>query len=155
MTDYSKLKELAEAATDGVWVATGLDQGCAQVVQQDNPWQTVALAVEVYPECVIHMCPEDATYIAAVHPAVVLGLIAENERLMADLRDAKDAVFGLRWAVGEFKGERDRLKAECEGLRKTLTDVRETVQREYWDEYAGLDDTRAILDSALGAESSQ
>ena len=50
--------------------------------------------------------------------------------------------------------ERDSLKAECEGLRKTLADARDGVQREYWDEYACLDDTRAILDAALGKEAS-
>jgi hypothetical protein len=62
--------------------------------------------------------------------------------------------------------ERDQLKAEVarstereimqlaeiEALRKALIDVRDAVQREYWDEYAGLDETRGILDAAIGKE---
>lgn len=39
---------------------------------------------------------------------------------------------------------------ENERLRKALTDLDESIEREYRSEYAGLDDTRAILDSALG-----
>ena len=38
---------------------------------------------------------------------------------------------------------------ECKALRKALVDVRESVQREYWDEYAGMEETRAILDAAM------
>ena len=34
-------------------------------------------------------------------------------------------------------------------LTKALTDVREALGREYWDQYAGLDETRDILDAAL------
>lgn len=41
---------------------------------------------------------------------------------------------------------------EVEALRKALIDVRDAVQREYWDEYAGLDETRAILVAAIGKE---
>lgn len=41
------------------------------------------------------------------------------------------------------------LLAEVSRLKKALNDVRDAVQREYWDEYAGLDDTRQILDLAL------
>jgi hypothetical protein len=41
------------------------------------------------------------------------------------------------------------LLAENEALRDALSGVRDSVQREYWDEYAGLEGTRAILDTAL------
>ena len=34
-------------------------------------------------------------------------------------------------------------------MRKSLNDVCESLEREYWSEYAGLDETRAILDAAL------
>lgn len=39
---------------------------------------------------------------------------------------------------------------ENERLRKALADLDESIEREYWSEYAGLDDTRAILNAALG-----
>lgn len=39
------------------------------------------------------------------------------------------------------------LEEENELLRKAITDLRDSIQREYWDEYAGLDDTRAIFES--------
>lgn len=42
------------------------------------------------------------------------------------------------------------LLGEVARLKKALVDVRDAVQREYWDEYAGMDDTRAILDAAIG-----
>jgi chromosome segregation ATPase len=34
-------------------------------------------------------------------------------------------------------------------LTKALVDTREVLGREYWDQYAGLDETRDILDAAL------
>lgn len=43
----------------------------------------------------------------------------------------------------------DQMKAEIDTLRKALTDTREALGREYWDQYAGLDETRDILDAAL------
>lgn len=42
------------------------------------------------------------------------------------------------------------LLGEVARLKKALVDVREAVQREYWDDYAGMDETRAILDAAIG-----
>ncbi|MCV4287926.1 DUF4406 domain-containing protein [Pseudomonas capsici] len=42
--------------------------------------------------------------------------------------------------------EKSAHTAELEGL---LLKVRETLQREYWDEHAGLDETRDIIDAAL------
>mgnify|MGYP001115638181 CR=1 FL=1 len=50
----------------------------------------------------------------------------------------------------DVSSERDQLKAENEALRKALIDVRESVQRDYWDEYAGLEEARVILDAAIG-----
>lgn len=38
---------------------------------------------------------------------------------------------------------------ECKELRKALVNVRESIQREYWDEYAGMEETREILDLAI------
>lgn len=39
------------------------------------------------------------------------------------------------------------LEEENAKLRKAVTDLRDSIQREYWDEYAGLDETRKIFES--------
>ncbi|MCK0543556.1 hypothetical protein JTE78_12365 [Pseudomonas syringae pv. aptata] len=52
-------------------------------------------------------------------------LRAECEKLKVDLRDAKDAALGLRWAVGE-------LKAENEALRKDK-DRLDALDGNFWD----------------------
>lgn len=44
----------------------------------------------------------------------------------------------------------DQFKAENEALRKAIADVDGALEREYWSEYAGLEETRSILDAAIG-----
>lgn len=39
------------------------------------------------------------------------------------------------------------LEEENAVLRKAITDLLDSIQREYWDEYAGLDETRTIFES--------
>lgn len=39
------------------------------------------------------------------------------------------------------------LEEENAAIRKAVTDLRDSIQREYWDEYAGLDETKAIFES--------
>lgn len=58
----------------------------------------------------------------------------------------------------QVKGERDRMIARTMELADQLANqdallhkLKETLQREYWDEYAGLDETREIIDAALSA----
>jgi hypothetical protein len=43
----------------------------------------------------------------------------------------------------------DQFKAENEALRKAIADVDGALEREYWSEYAGLEETRSILDAAI------
>lgn len=79
---------------------------------------------------------------------------AEVERLRSIERS-----YGLREALLEqVKGERDRMIARTLELADQLANqdallhkLKETLQREYWDEYAGLDETRELIDSALAA----
>jgi CRISPR/Cas system-associated endoribonuclease Cas2 len=98
-------------------------------------------------------------------PTVALDLIAENERLkhfesaFCEWIDKTDWVQkSCHWSdLGMHRADVlrkriDQLTAENEALRKALTDVRSAVQREYWDEYAGLDETRDLLDAAIGKE---
>lgn len=93
MTDWSELKRLAEAA-----INSG-DVGYPLLI--DGPGDLCRLAEY-----------------AAENPNVFLALIADNERLLTDLRELKDAKNGLSWAFGEIKIECDQLKAENELLRK-------------------------------------
>ncbi|WP_332730358.1 hypothetical protein [Pseudomonas sp. ESBL2] len=67
--------------------------------------------------------------------------------------------YGLREELLEqVKGERDRMIARTLELSDQLANqdamlrkLKETLQREYWDEYAGLDETRELIDAALSA----
>lgn len=67
---------------------------------------------------VVKMLSEDGNHIGYTPhgPEIVLAssydeLIAENEKLKADLREAKDAKLGLSWAIGEIKAENEKLLA--------------------------------------------
>jgi molecular chaperone GrpE (heat shock protein) len=78
-------------------------------------------------------------------------LWAEAASWSADCTDWKRNTEALQEFLGEKTVEEVALEllAENEALRNALSGVRESVQREYWDEYAGLEGTRAILDTAL------
>jgi hypothetical protein len=45
----------------------------------------------------------------------------------------------------------DELKEKNEYLIKVLSRVYDSLEREYWSEYAGLDETRAILDAVISS----
>lgn len=68
--------------------------------------------------------------------------------------------YGLRQALLEqVKGERDRMIARTMELSGQLADqdallrkLKDALQREYWDEYAGLDETRELIDTALSTD---
>jgi hypothetical protein len=94
MTDYSELKKLAENAL-GDWYESG------ELRYEDRSGYT----------CGLHH--DDEYFIAAANPAAVLALIAENEKLKADLRDSKDAKLGLSWALGEINGENEKLRKDA------------------------------------------
>lgn len=82
----------------------------------------------------------------ALAPDVILGLIAEVERMTS----VAYAVHGCSYM--ETLAERDKLKAENEALRKAITAIDDSLYREYWSEYAGLEGTRAIIDCAMAKE---
>lgn len=78
MSDYSKLQELAEAATKGPWGYDGsyvcparTEDGTTYV----ESWRSVADCAQ----------PENTKFIAAANPATVLELIAESKRLAKKL----------------------------------------------------------------------
>jgi hypothetical protein len=151
MADISKLKALAEA------FPSGLDWDCNTEPFLNGPsgeslgggstgfysvyGQPFEIDGEMYDgtEYVSICTKEFAEFVCSARTGV-LELIAEIERLVP-----------FEEAYATACNVRNRLIKENEALRKTLADVKDAVQREYWDEYAGLDDTRAILDAALGS----
>ncbi|VVP22914.1 hypothetical protein PS896_03937 [Pseudomonas fluorescens] len=70
---------------------------------------------------------------------VALDLLAENERLTA-----------FEEAYAMACNVRNRLIKENDALRKAIADVDGALEREYWSEYSGLEETRAVLDDAMG-----
>jgi hypothetical protein len=112
-----ELKAIAEDASEGKW-------------QQDG-FEVISDGIE---DRRIARCSwlTDAKFMAAANPAAVLGLIADNDRLerknanqAESIREYQDLVTGGDVSLGTLKadlrvttGERDALKAECEGLRK-------------------------------------
>lgn len=131
MSDYSELKMRAAAATPGPWI------------EQDDE-DSAAGAVFIVPESSVWVPPicritseRDAAYVAAANPHEILGSIAEIDQLKAELECAR--------------GDLRQAMQIVERQNKALIDVREALGREYWDQYAGLDETRDILDAAIAA----
>ncbi|WP_238347317.1 hypothetical protein [Pseudomonas taiwanensis] len=86
-------------------------------------------------------------------------LYAHTDRDEVERLRSIERSYGLREALLEqVKGERDRMIARTMELAGQLANqdallhkLKEALQREYWDEYAGLDETRELIDAALSA----
>lgn len=96
----------------------------------------------------------DDHYVLADLPemADLLGVLLGVEVRSKDNDSYGETVSALKDAVDSNSDAFHRAyeaEKECKSLRKALVDVRESVQREYWDEYAGMEETRAILDAAM------
>ena len=117
MTDLAKLKALAEAATAGPWISGG-------------NWVSTRKDGASIADC----RRGDEKFIAAANPAVVLGLIAHLD-LAVEARDLyMTDKKQLAFALNDARAEAARLKAECEGLRESLTHAADEV--ESWGSYA-------------------
>jgi hypothetical protein len=93
--DTTELKKLAEAATQGPWVAAGPSFG------SDKPQYLEEVLVDregdeddTYTVCqapagLQYESSHDMAFIAAAHPAAVLAMIAEIDRLKAELECAR------------------------------------------------------------------
>lgn len=160
MSDYSKLKELAEATK-------GWDnlKSCWPEETEDGDlevnWFVGAVTEDddKYPVLEVNTAQYDALedagrlarYYAAANPSAVLALIAENERLerknanqSESIREYQDLVMGGDVSLGMLKadirvttGERDELRAEIAGLR-TGYEAYERVNAELKAEVEGL-----------------
>lgn len=94
---------------------------------------------------------------------VALDLLAENNRLGQIEYAFSEWIEKTDWVQSTVQASEpgrhradvlrtriDQLKAENEALRKAIADVDGALEREYWSEYAGLEETRSILDAAIG-----
>lgn len=111
MSDHRELKRLADAAPEGPWFGPEYAPGTSFVFDVDLGTLLEYQSIDSEKDACLR-------YVAAANPAVVKALIAENERLLTDLREVKDAKNGLSWAFGEIKIECDKLKTDNEALRK-------------------------------------
>jgi len=73
---------------------------------------------------------------------LVSELIGGDNLEIRDERYLMSPAFGIRL---------EALIEESEYLRMALNRVYDSLEREYWSEYAGLDETRAILDAAISS----
>ena len=105
MSDHSELKRLAEAI-----------ESCTSIPEADE----AAWMCRTTGRAVGELLEELEIFKAEVPKWTEreIKLIAEKEKLKADLREVKDAKLGLSWAIGEIMGERDQLKVENESLRE-------------------------------------
>lgn len=91
MSEYSQLKQLAQAATKGKWCTDGERQVMSAESDQLNNGFVIV-------DCQGPDNLKNAAFIAAANPAAVLALIAENEALRKEaeryqwLRDKSDSV---------------------------------------------------------------
>ena len=135
-SELDQLRALAQAATPGPWRVEAQGHAPQQVARVNN--------LEVAPPDSVELahCATDAAYIAAVSPDVVLGLIAEVERLrlisrkstgwheVATLRRQRDLLLdmlvrsGVRYADIARAIDRDARDARAEAIT-TLASERE------------------------------
>lgn len=116
MNDFRDLKAIAKACQQHQPLRFMRSHG-ALYIRNDNGIVFDVHQNRSFPEFMAQN-KDYADLVLAANPATVLSLIAENESLRADLREAKDAKLGLSWAIGEIMGECDRFKVENEALRK-------------------------------------
>lgn len=94
---------------------------------------------------------------------VALELLAENNRLGQIEYAFSEWIEKTDWVQSTVQASElgrhradvlrtriDQFKAENEALRKAIADVDGALEREYWSEYAGLEETRSILNAAIG-----
>ena len=90
-----ELKRLAEAATPGPWAKREYVSGIGCGV--DAKWNVA-----------LHASNDDAAYIAAANPVVVLELIRQRDELLSALKDAREMVEDWgSYASPYFQGKHD------------------------------------------------
>lgn len=144
MTDYAELRRLAEAATPGPWHFCRDKDDCAMVTVApgaDCSTERSFIAVAAWAD------NDDAAYIAALSPDVVLGLLDRILELEKEpvrvVHDSPSLLAAARREADKWEDVaetlQDRLRAaesEAERLRGALAEVRDNIaeQRDIEDE---------------------
>jgi len=135
--DNSELKKLAEAATPGR-LHDRLDScggGLKYTCKGDDG--SLVLSVDHKNETLGFLGPNaeaDEAFFLKCTPAAVLALIAENERLDEDRERIRQQRMDYARKNEALHDQVDQIKAECEGLRESLTHAADEV--ESWGAYA-------------------
>lgn len=79
-----------------------------------------------------------------IDTAEVARIRGENEQLREIIKHSDSNIQRQSLRISNQRAQ----LADQDALLRT---VRETLQREYWDQYAGLDETRELIDAALSA----
>lgn len=139
MKDYSKLKKLAEAATQGQWNA--VDYGSfngkrSHWYVETKSGENVAFddSGDPAPNHWDERGEHDMKFIAAANPAAVLTLIAEVEGLRklptawSEVYEQSDELDALRDEKLAWLSERDQLKADNDLQSKEIEAMRKAVE---------------------------
>jgi hypothetical protein len=110
------------------------------VIATSNTRESAARQRDMHPDYMSASCQE---VIRAVDREI--DLREERDQLKAEVERVK--------ALNHSQfGDAIKRNAEVDALRKAITDINSALEREYWSEYAGLEETRAILDAAMSKE---
>ena len=91
----------------------------------------------------------DVRYVSEVHYDAALAREAALREELAALRESYEAMRDRKNSIVDLQQRLTFAERRAGDLETALINVRETLGREYWDQYAGLDETRDILDAAL------
>lgn len=116
MNDFRDLKAIAQACQKHQPLRFMRSHG-ALYIRNDNGIVFDVHQNRSFPEFMAQN-KDYADLVLAANPATVLALIAENERLRADLDGEMDQARDFNIEHAELQSERDHLKAENEALRK-------------------------------------
>jgi hypothetical protein len=114
MSKWEGLEKAARAATPGPWIAMEVGNFGEQLAIADE--QGISLLTVVEENAVTFGAiygDEDAAYIAAANPTVILELLAERDALKKEMRDVamllldNDRAGIKQWAAGVVLGESD------------------------------------------------
>lgn len=155
MTDYKKLRELAEKATpgpwtqvdtpwgDGTWVCTGTGDPHGQMPVADCEMHCHEDEYESEPR--VH---ENAAFIAALSPSTVIQLLNEVERLREDVRQARAITQAERLDHISTLGQAAELERQLSSTRQRLAAVEQGAEQVITAENITDEMIAAIRDAA-------